>query len=264
MKNLIYICIFKNEDYIELLYLLLESIWVFGNLSDNTHILIYTSTEFSNKIKASIWFTFYTDSRLLFMINDTYNTIETACSSRLDLFNFPITEKYNRILYLDTDILVKSDLNPIFDLIEEDVLYALEEGRIDTYTGGWDYWGNQLFKEDINKYEDKSAFSSGILLFNNCDIIRTLFMNIRTHMQIEKPPYICYDQPYIVYGAKTMGIMNNKTLNEWAVINDLNIYGNKTLIHFAGGVGIHIHKYINMMQYLKLLLFLKCIEMLKN
>jgi hypothetical protein len=83
-------------------------------------------------------------------------------------------------------------------------------------------------------------------------------------MQIEKPPYICYDQPYIVYGAKTMGIMNNKTLNEWAVINDLNIYGNKTLIHFAGGVGIHIHKYINMMQYLKLLLFLKCIEMLKN
>ena len=69
---------------------------------------------------------------------------------------------------------------------------------------------------------------------------------------------------WLNYDLINLGIMNNKTLNEWAVINDLNIYGNKTLIHFAGGVGIHIHKYINMMQYLKLLLFLKCIEMLKN
>jgi hypothetical protein len=48
--NCIFICVFNNEKYIDILYLLLESIFLYGNIHDNTNILIYTSTIFMNKI----------------------------------------------------------------------------------------------------------------------------------------------------------------------------------------------------------------------
>ena len=55
MKNLIFLCVFFNEGYIKLLELLLESIYLYGNLLDNTEILIYTSTEFSDIIKKILY-----------------------------------------------------------------------------------------------------------------------------------------------------------------------------------------------------------------
>ena len=51
--NCIFICIFNNEKYIDMFYLLLESIFIYGNLNENTEILIYTSTKFMNIIKQS-------------------------------------------------------------------------------------------------------------------------------------------------------------------------------------------------------------------
>lgn len=51
--NCIFITIFNQEKYVDMSYLLLESIFIYGCLPENTHILIYTSTPFMNKIKQS-------------------------------------------------------------------------------------------------------------------------------------------------------------------------------------------------------------------
>jgi lipopolysaccharide biosynthesis glycosyltransferase len=162
----IFICVFNNVNYVDMCYLLLDSIFLYGNLRNDTDILIYTSTEFMNMIKQS---RFYND-KIKFEINDTYNSIEAACKARLDIFNLPTISNYEKVLYLDTDIVIKDSIDKVFGLIRNDILYVLEEGDIDE-----NQHGKKLFGNEINNYNDKSAFTSGILLFNNCEATKDLF-----------------------------------------------------------------------------------------
>ena len=166
--NCIFCCVFYQEKYVDMFLLLLESILNYGGLDSNTYILVYTSTGFMNRIKQSHLFN---NEKIKFEINDTYNNIDKACKSRLDLFSLPSIKNYNKILYLDTDILVKDNINKVFDVCNEDLLYTLEEGEINSDT---DCWGKTLFGDEVNNYDDKSAFTSGILLFNNCEKIRVI------------------------------------------------------------------------------------------
>ena len=203
--NCIFVCVFNKEQYVDMFFLLLESILLYGNLDDNTNILVYTSTEFMNKIKQNHLF----NDSIIFEINDTHNNIDKACKSRLDIFHLSSITNYNKVLYLDTDVLVKDDIHKVFNLCEEDKLYVLEEGEINSED---DYWGNVLFGDEVDNYNDKSAFTSGILLFNNCEKIRDLFVKINEDI-INRPHYFsCFDQPYIVYNAFKYNLYDNKIL----------------------------------------------------
>jgi len=232
--NCIFVCVFNQEQYVDMFYLLLESIQIYRNLDDNTNLLVYTSTPFMNRIKQSHLFN---KDNIKFEINDTYTNIEKACKARLDIFNLSSITNYNKILYLDTDILVKDDINKVFDVCKEDILYTLEEGNIDH-----DFWGKTLFGNEINNYNDKIAFTSGILLFNNCEKIKDLFNKINEDI-VKRPYYFdCHDQPYIVYNAFKYNLYNNKTLKSLVVNNDNNIHSDKVIHHFPGGPGVYQHK----------------------
>ena len=88
--NCIFITIFLQIKYVEMFFILLESLSIFGNLDINTEILIYTSTKFMNIIKQSH---LYTD-KIKFEINDDYDNLDKACKSRLDLFNLHSIQNY--------------------------------------------------------------------------------------------------------------------------------------------------------------------------
>lgn len=234
--NCVFCCVFNQETYIDMFFLLLESIFIYGNLDCNTNILVYTSTPFMDKIKQSHLFI---DEKIKFEINDTYDNIDKSCKARLDLFNLSSITNYNKILYLDTDILIKDDINKVFDVCKEDILYVLEEGEIDSCT---DYWGKSLFGDEIKNYTDKSAFTSGILLFNNCEKIKDLFNKINEDIVNRPYKFACYDQPYIVYNAFKYNLYNNKTLKTLVVNNNTNIHSDKVIHHFPGGPGVYQHK----------------------
>ena len=241
--NCIFITVFNQEKYVDMFFLLLESIFIYGNLDNNTNILVYTSTPFMNKIKQSHLF----NEKITFEINDTYNDIDKACKSRLDVFTLSSINNYNKILYLDTDILVKDDINKVFDVCKEDILYVLEEGEIDHDI---DYWGNSLFGDEIHNYKDKSAFTSGILLFNNCGKIKELFDKIKEDIIHRPRSFVCYDQPYIVYNTFKYNLYNNKILKSLVVDNCKDIHSNYVIYHFSGGPGIYEHKIVNMSIFL--------------
>lgn len=246
--NCIFICVFNHPKYVDMFFLLLESLFIYGNLDDNTNILVYTSTSFMNTIKNSHLFN---DEKIKFEINDTYDNIDKACKARLDLFNFPCTTNYDKIIYLDTDIIIKDDINKVFDVCKEDILYVLEEGDIFSS----DYWGKKLFENDIinnkeiHNYEDTSGFTSGILLFNNCEKIKDLFNKINENIILNPYDFDCCDQPYIVYTAFKQNLYNNKILKSLVINNDNNIdsdkvdiHTDKVIHHFAGGVGFYQEK----------------------
>jgi predicted O-methyltransferase YrrM len=175
----------------------------------------------------------FCNDKIKFEINDVYTTVDQACKARLDLFKLSSATNYNKILYLDTDILVKDDINKIFDVCKEDLLYTLEEGDISSDT---DFWGKNLFGDEINNYEDKSAFTSGILLFNNCEKIKDFFYKI--NQDIANRYHYFHDQPYIVYNAFKYNLYNNKLLKSLAINNETDIHSDKVIHHFPGGPGI--------------------------
>ena len=240
--NCIFVCVFAQEKYLDLFYLLLESILLFGNLK-NTHLLVYTTTAFMLQILRSPLFRDF----IQFEINDAYDTIDKACRSRLDLFDLAI-HKYDKILYLDTDILVKRDLTPVFDVCKDEVLYVLEEGTIDSDT---DFWGKTLFGNELQNYTDKSAFTSGILLFNRCQKIKELFRVIKEDMESRTYSTYFYDQPYIVYHAFKTGLYENKILKTMVVNNDDHLESDKVIHHFPGTPGLYMHKLERMKTFLK-------------
>ena len=242
--NAILICVFHKEELLNLLYLLLESILRYGNHED---ILIYTSTHFMKKIQEQ------TNAQIIFEINDEYNSVETACSARLDFFDFRNTQ-YEKVLYLDTDILVIKDIQPIFKIAQADILYALEEGTVHAELHGWDYWGRTLFQEDgtLEKYHKKTAFNSGVLLFRNCETIRLLFLQIKHTIRKRHRTPLCYDQPHIVYNSVKYGLYDNQLMKMYVAINDENVFTNKTILHFAGGVGSYERKFQKMSHFMNI------------
>ena len=153
----IFVTVFNSPQYVDMFFLLLESISIYGGLDDTTHILVYTSTPFMNTIKKSHLF----NEKFKFEVNDTYNDVDKACKARLDLFKLNSVNTYNKILYLDTDVLVRADINKVFDVCKQDVIYALEEGTINNRR---DFWGKTLFGDEISKYNDKTAFTSEIFI----------------------------------------------------------------------------------------------------
>jgi lipopolysaccharide biosynthesis glycosyltransferase len=241
--NCIFICVFYQTKYVEMFIILLESLLKYGGLDEKTHILLYTSTEFMNMIKKN---SLFNEEKIKFEINDTYNNIDKACKARLDLFNLVAVHKYNKILYLDTDIIVKDNVNKLFDICKDDILYVLEEGKIDSDS---DYWGKSLFGQEVNIYHDKSAFTSGIMLFNKCEKIKFLFDKINESIVNIRRLFSCYDQPYIVYNAFKYNLYNNKILKSFVVNNDNNTNSDKIIHHFPGGPGIYTNKLIKMTEF---------------
>jgi len=196
------------------------------------------------------------NEKIKFEINDTYTNLDLACKARLDVFKLPSIANYKKILYIDTDVLIKDDVNKVFDIIHDDVLYALQEGVLNNNIPDYeDYWGaKKLFGEEVNNYSDKTAFSSGILLFNNSDKMKFLFEKIREDT-INRPHYFnCYDQPYFVYNAFKYNLYNNKVLDTVATNNcagDTTV--DKVIHHFPGNPGYADKKLETMATFLHFL-----------
>jgi lipopolysaccharide biosynthesis glycosyltransferase len=238
MKNLIYFCAFFNEGYIELSKLLMKSILQYGNINNNTDILMITSKSFKQKLE---------DNDLVKKLNLKFHIIEAnslpeACYSRLRIFEFDKIDDYKKILYIDTDVLFLNDINDILNNELEDVIYAVEEFG----SRKWHYF---LY----SKYEalhtlPKKSFSTGIMFFNNSNIIKKLFNKILNHIvehiKEKKKLPSSMDQPFVIYHALENKLYNNELLTSqvsmWMdmsptdfINNDAN-YKNKKLVHFVG------------------------------
>ena len=245
IKTIIYSCVFFNENYIHLINLLLKSYKLFGNSSDDIDYLIICNPNFQKKIQAI--FDNLNISGKIWCID--LKTIFEAGYSRLKIFDYPDINLYNKILYLDCDILVTNSINNILDFQLENKLYALQEGN--TNSG---LWGSQFFDKNPNC----SAFTSGILLFNNHKVIKDLFsqilLHIHNHITSDLPIPACLDQPFIVYHAVKNNLYNNQKLIN-IVINNPNNFNNETISHFPGGPGHYGSKIVKMSKFLSKVMF---------
>ena len=235
-KHLVYFSVFYNKKYFTLAKLLLKSLLVFSTIPFD--ILLLTSPDFQAEAE---------ELNTIIPIKIHYMpcaTIFQAACARLHIFEYPNINQYHKILYLDTDILIKQDMIPIFSEPLEDVLYGIESGTIDSIN-----FGSQFF--DFSTVDrTTTGINSGTLLFNNCMAIRNLFARINAHIQgyTGVPPY-ALDQPFINFHAIRDNMYNNSFLNKYVSLyegGEVNNYETASICHFSFPIGNSDHKYARM------------------
>jgi len=200
---------------------------------ETTSILIITSPNFYPLIEKQLQ---VFDLPLYYFLLDIKSLFNAGCA-RLHIFLYENINKYEKILYLDTDILINSDINKLFNLdLSSEKIYVLEEGNISqTYYGSWFF--------DFTKYRTTlSAFTSGIILFKNSDSIKSLFNDVKLHIVdyiYENNNNIpsCLDQPFIVYNAITQNKYDNQILKKYVENNPKIPNPRKIIYHFPGTPG---------------------------
>jgi lipopolysaccharide biosynthesis glycosyltransferase len=215
----------------------LKSYIVYGKT--NTKYLIITNESFISKIQ-NIFNTLNINGTIWSL---NLNSKFEAGYSRLKIFDYPEINNYNKILYLDCDVLIANKIDNILNLILEDKLYALKEGNTNHL-----HWGSQFFENNPNI----SGFTSGVLLFNNSSLIKNLFKNILTHIESHinnnLPIPECLDQPFIVYHSIINNLYNNELLIN-IVINNPVEYNGETILHFPGNPGDYEDKIVKMLAF---------------
>lgn len=245
-RKLIYSCVSNNVQYVHLLELLLISYKHHGQPDDTTDYLIICTEQTQQHVssmlervdvQADVW-----------CVGKQANLFQST-RTRLDIFKYDKIDNYHKILYLDCDVLVVNNINDMLAIELNDKLYAMREGTTD---GDW--WGIEFF----GKHEPTSAFSSGVMMFNNTQSIRVLFEQIQTHIEQHvaagKPIPQCQEQPFIVYNTIKRNMHDNLKLNDLVVLNpDLDDPDQSTthvISHFAGGPGHYPSKIKKMQDYM--------------
>ena len=253
IKSLVYLSVFFNRDYIDLLRLLFESMTISNTDMGKFDIMVFTSNDFKDDIsKISEQYNVNIIVKTVDFLYAKYKVgrrrkqkkyidILDASQISLRIFELIDTNSYDKFLYLDSDILILNDLNEIFNMRLENKLYAEEEDRIAS-----EAHGRQFF--DLTKInENTPAFCAGILLFKNCNEIKCLFEKTLNHIleylkSGQRIP-ICVEQPFLVYNTLVSGMYDSQLTR---LING----EDQILKHFKGACGNGETKYKWMSDYL--------------
>jgi len=244
--NLIYCCVFYNRDYFKLLDLLLKSMKMYS--SCNFDFLVITSPEFQLEVK-NMGLILNLELKVFCL---DFKTIFQAACARLFIFDYPKIGGYEKLLYLDTDIIIKGDLASIFTLPIEDLLHGINSGNIGSLNFGAQFFNFEKIDQNL------AGINSGTLLFLNSENMKNLFGRIKNHVKQftddgNQPPY-CMDQPFINYHAIKDSLYNNTVLNPLVSLfegNDtVDNYATSIICHFSFPIGNFGHKFNRMCIFL--------------
>ncbi len=245
-QNLVYVCVFLAEGYVQLLELLLRSIQRFS-IRQNFDVLVMTSTDLEPMVKAAA-------SKLNFPISvmtaSCSNVFQATCA-RINIFDYEGVDRYQTLLYLDTDILITGELSNLFDLQIDDKLYGCAGAHV-----GLPNFGKQFF--DFTTIDQKTiGINSGTLLFKNSENMRGLFSRIRTHMESfaaegKQVPY-ALDQPFINYHAVKDDLYDHQLLTPCVALFETDDCptnrANAIVWHFSFPLGNWVHKQRRMVRH---------------
>ena len=248
--NLIYSCVFTNENYITLFKNLLTSYCRYNDTS-NVCYLVITSKEFHEKIKnilSESGLKHY-DTWILDVCTEPrqdYNVYQSTYT-RYFLFQYSKIHKFEKILYLDCDMLIVNNIDSLFSLDIENKFYFVHEPM-------HRYNHCALFSDsEFEKLDSDCTFTTAIILFENTptnagnlekfyDTIKKFHMNYIN-------PLPSYDQPIVNKICIEEKIYDNVLLRSYCLnimptdgVEKINLIPNYTMCHFATNVGEHVSK----------------------
>ena len=230
-KYLIYTCCFHQEIYTELLSYLVKS---FKKTDSTIDFLVYTTGEFKGLIETKC-----PDSGIKFFEKNFYKSMNQARISKLDIFDYPEIENYEKIIYIDADSFFTKDPSSMFDAIQEEVVYVLGEGNV---LCDAEYWGRSLFLKENSEYVDREGLSSCVLGFKNIPAIKKMFTKTKQsfYLDMYQNKLKFYDQPFLNFHFIHNNMCNTEVFKQFVKSRESAqsaIDGGRTVVHFAGCPG---------------------------
>ena len=238
---------FLQKEYGDMAILLLDSIIKYYN-NDSFELYIFVDNITINIIKNHLENKNNSNTtKINFqvkLIQCNINNVVIATAFRMFIFDSIEQNKFNKILYLDTDILINKSLDSIFEIEINNKIHAVMEGGNKTY--------HCLYhtNEEFEKHKQNDCFSSGILLFDIT--LKEYFENVKqffiTYVK-QGIPLMFFDQPIFNVISHRMNCFNNQILSKYSRCNPLDIT-EQIISHFAGTVGHHESKLLKMNSFI--------------
>ncbi len=204
-RNLVYTCCFYQEGYVDVVKNLIDT--ALPQLDTNTDFLVYTTSQLKEKMSGL-------DSRVLFFEKNFYKTMNQARISKMDIFDYPEIDKYEKIIYLDADSYVMGPVSSMFNAIQEDVVYTVGEGNIMCEA---EYWGRSLFLRENADYADREGMGAYVLGFKNLQAIKKMFIKIKQafYLDMYQNKLRFYDQPFINFYLIHNNMFDSQTFKKY-------------------------------------------------
>jgi lipopolysaccharide biosynthesis glycosyltransferase len=188
-KYLIYTCCFHQESYTDVLVYLINS---FKNTGSTVDFVVYTTSE----LKALIQSKCADLTGVQFFEKNFYKSMNQARISKLDIFDYPSIDNYEKVIYIDADSIFVKDPLPMFDSIQDDLVYVFGEGNILSEA---EYWGRSLFLKENPSCVDREGLASFIMGFKNIPAIKKMFIKTKQdfYLDMYQNKLKFYDQPFL-------------------------------------------------------------------
>jgi hypothetical protein len=227
--NLIYYTVSGDKKYLSLLELSIESLIIFGKYREDILLIC------DKFIKDNITIDY---PNLKYMIVEEVDK-NLSSGNKLRVYEYEFLSKYNNILFLDSDILVINDINPLFEesSLEKDKFIVSSEiglshnNRVITNSG---HAGELLTENQKILYKNIPCINAGCFLFrNNKENLETLKETYNLYINGKRLDL--YEQPYLNY---VLLIRNKFIHNLQNYISHISLIDrNKSIIHYCGPVG---------------------------
>lgn len=179
---------------------------------------------------------------------------QEASMHKLCIFDSPLAYDYDVLLFIDSDIVVHTDVTQILtQVVQKDILYVgTESTKFDDHK--YIYWSlNNYTSEQLENFEKESifVFNAGCFAFVCNDIMKKHFQNVLSLIDNYVGEFF-YEQSFMnVY----FNLANNtdRTLlgrDKYVITNDTEINHTGKLIHFTGNPGNGMNKITMMSSYI--------------
>jgi lipopolysaccharide biosynthesis glycosyltransferase len=180
-------------------------------------------------------------------------TPEQASMNKLRIFELPTIESYDRILFLDSDILVHMNVEALFEkIVTSGILYVYTETRkiIDHMNIMWglkDYTPTEL---ESFRSNDVYVFNAGCFAFLRTDAMRDHFMAIQYSITTHTGAFF-YEQSFMNahFNRNNQTDRSLLTDSNYAFPPKDNTPYPGCLVHFAGDPGSGASKHERMTKY---------------
>ena len=235
-KNLIYYTVFFDNGYVELLNKSILTILKYSKI--NFDILLITDQETKKKIQIQ---PFAKRIKPKYLILKTPLDGVEASECKTKIFEYVDINKYNKILFLDCDIICLKDINLIFNSqVEENTLYTARNLNLNynhhkTIHHGFIYLNDEHISEMTQAKQ--MPFNAGQFLFKNSNKMKNHFDNVNWFMKNWTGEYF-FEQAFMNYYFCKAKITNDTILQDrMSIVSTTNrmqykITEDTCLVHF--------------------------------
>lgn len=244
--NLVYYTLGYSGSYLDVIGLSIASLRRSGYTG---HIAVLCDEMFLAQCKATL------GPDILYKTFPNSTTPEQASMNKLRIFDLPDIDSYDRVLFLDSDILVHMDTAPLFQsIVTPGTLYVYTETTKQEDHQAL-YWGLQSYSpEDLVHFRETNVhvFNAGCFAFVREDGMKRHFLAVLRMIDQHTGPFF-YEQSFLnVYFNRTGATDRTLLTSANYVLNpDRSRAYPGHLVHFSGDPGSGPTKYQRMAAYIR-------------